>query len=264
MTKVNALVLHGYGINCEREMALACKLAGANVERAHAHDFFSGNVDLSGTHLLVFPGGFSFGDALGAGKVFANRIKAVHTLRQRLHDFVDQGHCILGVCNGFQILVKLGLLAHGEKGPVAGLAPNASSRYENRWVTHAIPESKCVFTTGIQSVRLPIRHAEGRLVFRSDEDRKQLFASRQVALQYADGDGRVTEQYPDNPNGTEDGIAGICDSTGRVLGMMAHPEAALYAFNHPQWTRQQTKKPDGVGEGRQLFTNAINYLETHI
>lgn len=260
MAKVRALVVTGYGINCEREMALAAELAGAKPQIVHAQQLLHGTVSVSEYQLLCFPGGFSFGDELGAAQAFANRLGR---LKQKLHAFVEEGNCILGVCNGFQLLVKLGLLpnfADSAGRQTVSLAFNDSCRFVAKWVSHDVESSACVFTRGLDSLYLPVRHAEGKFVTINDAVAKQLKNSRQIALRYA-------ASAEDNPNGSFDRIAGICDPTGRVFGMMAHPEAAMMMTNHPHWTRMQVeasrqgKALPHWGPGYPLFRNAVSYLE---
>ena len=229
------------------------------------YELFTG-ISLEDYRMILLPGGFLFGDELGAAKAFANRIsfalqQAEDNLKQRLQDYVAKGNCILGICNGFQLLVKLGLLPNffGSEGhQMVTLTNNDSCQFEARWVLHDVCPSPCVFTQGIEELYLPVRHAEGKFVTASDAVRKKLFHNHQVVLRYA---------VAMNPNGSVDDIAGICDQTGRVFGMMAHPEAALFATNHPQWTRQKEeakregKKLPEHGPGFELFRNAIRYLE---
>ncbi len=238
---VKALVITGCGINCDREIGAACRAAGAEVEFVHTNKLLSETLSWEDAQLLVFPGGFSFGDELGAAKVFANRLQH---LSEKLQQFVDNGNCILGICNGFQLLVKLGLLP-GPNKQTASLACNDTGRFECRWVHHKVLPSHCIFTQGEKSLYLPIRHGEGKFV---SEETESLFQNRQVVM-----------QYEHNPNGSMDSIAAICDPTGRILGMMAHPEAALYFTNDPRSTRmKQTSK---FGSGFPIFKNAVTYLK---
>lgn len=273
MKSVRALIITGYGINCEKEMAHACKKAGAEASIEHANDLLNGRIDISDYHLLAFPGGFSFADELGAGKAFANRLSFSHqqgvSLKQRLHKFVSEGKCIIGICNGFQLLVKLGLLPsfkEPDSKQELSLAHNDSQKFESRWVNHKVLESPCVFTRGLEKLYLPIRHAEGKLVARHTEIIDNLFNNHQVVLQYADPNGNAAYVYPDNPNGSVKSIAGLCDETGRVFGMMAHPEAAIYFTNHPHWHRlreEAKRKGEEVPEeadGYKIFNNGIQYL----
>lgn len=242
---VKAVVITGCGINCDREMATACRAAGAEVELVHAQKLFSETPLWEEAQLLLFPGGFSFGDELGAAKVFANRLQH---LSQKLQQFIDRGNCILGVCNGFQLLVKLGLLPGKDK-QSASLACNDTGRFECRWVHHKVLPSHCIFTQGPEKLYLPIRHGEGKFV---SEETEALWKNQQIVM-----------QYEQNPNGSIDSIAAICDQTGRMMGMMAHPEAALYFTHDPRWSRikQQNSDIPKFGPGFSIFKNAVTYLK---
>ncbi len=271
MKPVRTLVLTGYGINCEREMARAAALAGSEVVIAHVKAWLLGQVFLMDFDLLFFPGGFSFGDELGAAKAFANKIvffkgkKAGKPLVEELHDFVEKGNCILGVCNGFQLLVKLGILPGFEIRQQASLNRNKYYRFESRWVHLHLPPSRCVFTKDLKELYLPVRHAEGNFALDDDAGFQQLISHQQIVFQYKTAQGDVTQHYPDNPNGSSHAIAGICDSTGRVLGMMPHPEAALFFTHFPDWTRRkETMQRQGLpipvyGPSLDLFKNIVNY-----
>jgi phosphoribosylformylglycinamidine synthase len=262
MRRIRALVLSGYGINCEAEMAQGAALAGADVRTVHAKTWLLGQIDLFDFDFLLFPGGFSFGDELGAAKAFANRI-AFSQKSEELYRFIERGHCILGVCNGFQLLVKLGILPGFEKRPEAALIRNEKGRFESRWVHHKVLPSRCIFTRNLQKIDLPIRHGEGNFITPKP---KRLWSEGQIVLQYAAPDGQAAQHYPDNPNGSIDAIAGICDPTGRVLGMMAHPEAALFFTQTPDWVRRKEemkrkKIPLPMeGPGLRLFQNVVAYL----
>lgn len=248
MRKVKALVLSGYGINCEGEMAHGALLGGAEVTTVHAKAWLLGKINLLDYQFLLFPGGFSFGDELGAGKAFANRI-SFSGLKDELLAFIEKGGCILGVCNGFQILVKLGILPGMGS---AALIKNEKGRFESRWVHQNVPPSKSIFTQGLTELYLPIRHGEGNFVARNH---KLLQKNGQIAL-----------QYTENPNGSILSISGVSDPTGRVLGMMPHPEAALFFTQRPEWIREKEKMKRSnlplpkEGPGLALFKNAINYL----
>lgn len=266
--KIKVVVITGYGINCEKELGLSCQLAGGDVSYIHAQQLFTSLFPWNDAQLIVFPGGFSFGDELGAAKVFANRItydKA--NLRDRLQQFFNQGNCIMGICNGFQLLVKLGLLPGKDTfNQTVSLSSNSSNRFECRWVHHKVNDSKCVFTKGIDTLYLPVRHGEGNFTGPSPII-NSLFHNKQVVLQYADKEGSVSAVFPENPNGSTESIGGICDPSGRIFGMMAHPEAALHFTNHPQWTRIKERllragKPiPEYGPGFAIFKNVVRYLK---
>ncbi len=251
------LVLTGYGINTDLEMAYAFERAGARAERVHLNDLISGSVKLHDYEIFVLPGGFSFADDLGAGKVLAERLRA--HLMDELCAFIEDGKLVLGVCNGFQALVKLGLLPAlaGYGLQEATLTFNDSGRFEDRWV-YLEPErdSVCVFTRGLGRIYLPVRHAEGKFVPKDEGVLKRLNAQGQVALRYVDPQGRRAG-YPWNPNGSVQNIAGICDPTGRVFGLMPHPEAYVHKYHHPRWTREPVPEE---GQGLQIFRNAVRYV----
>ncbi|MBI6545310.1 MAG: phosphoribosylformylglycinamidine synthase subunit PurQ [Cyanobacteria bacterium NC_groundwater_1444_Ag_S-0.65um_54_12] len=265
--RVRALVLTGYGINCEQEMAHGYRLAGARVTIAHLSDVIEGDINLDDFQILNFPGGFSFGDHLAAGRALANKLKVTRSFWNRLKKFIKDGKYIWGVCNGFQVMVKLGLLPmiEGKFGePEVTMLANDSGIFEDRWVRLLVNHnSPCVYTRSLNELVLPCRHAEGKIVVRPDL-RERLMAAGYVVLQYADEVGVPTEKYPFNPNGSEAGVAGICDDTGHIFGLMPHPEAHLFFTNHPNWTRKKVELfRSGIrtlpveGEGMQLFRNVV-------
>ncbi len=244
-TPPRVLILHASGTNRDREAALACELAGGAPEIVHVNQLIGGARSLLDYHLLVVPGGFSYGDDLGAGTLWAL------DLRQRFGEdvarFVAEGRPVLGICNGFQALVKAGLLP-GDSRTVT-LTANQSARFECRWVyLQPNPNSPCLFTQGLsEPIYCPVAHGEGRLVAR---DPASLWASGLVALTYAQADGSPAA-YPANPNGSVDGIAGLCNPAGNVLGLMPHPEDHVFFWQHP---RRENRM-----EGLRLFQNGIKY-----
>jgi phosphoribosylformylglycinamidine synthase len=264
---VRAVVLAGYGLNCEAETAAGLCMAGARAEIVHVADLVSdGGRALAGARLLVFVGGFSFGDHIASGRVFANRLR--FRLGDRLARFVDDGGLVLGICNGFQTIVKLGLLPALDRRPGQGLgAPQASLVHNDRlgyrdaWVRLAIdPQSPCVFTRGSTGVPLPVpsRHGEGKLVLADAGLRARVTAEHLVPVRYVDADGRPTETWPDNPSGSAGGFAGLCDATGRVFGLMPHPEAYLYPECHPRWIAQADQGClPAVGHGLGILVNGV-------
>lgn len=267
-----ALVLTGNGTNCEREMAYACRLAGAEVRIAHTAEIFAGRVRLDDYHFLNLPGGFLDGDDLGAAKAGAVRLKygRVRTDGERrffedLQGFVAEGKLVLGVCNGFQLLVKLGLLPaldgqYGEQS--SSITHNDSGRFEDRWVYLAVEEtSPCVFTRGLDRVSFPVRHGEGKFTPGDHDVLRRIEDEGLVAVRYADEDGDPTLAYPWNPNGSVGAIAGLCDPTGRVFGLMPHPEAFLHRTNHPRWTREDLPEE---GQGLALFRNAVGFIRDNL
>ena len=254
-----ALVITGDGLNCERETAEALRLAGAISELVHVSDVPERG--LEDFRILVLIGGFSNGDHLGAGTVQASLFR--HRLRRPLERFVAEGRLVLGVCNGFQTLVKMGLLPGADWERTATIMANGSGRFEDRWVHLAVdPASPCLWTRGLRRLYLPVRHGEGRFVVRDTAAALSLRRRAQVPLRYADDRGRPTMEYPENPNGSEDAVAGVCDPSGRIFGLMPHPEAYLSPYNHPSWTRRAAlglPLPE-EGEGLALFRNAVTFV----
>jgi phosphoribosylformylglycinamidine (FGAM) synthase-like amidotransferase family enzyme len=267
--RIKAIVITGYGTNCEVEMAHACRLAGFDqVDIVHMSDLLEGEKRLDDYHFLNLPGGFLDGDDLGAAKAGANRILHAHIrgTQERLFDqlsrFIAQGKLILGVCNGFQLLVKLGILPlfDGNYGrQEVTLTFNDSGRFEDRWVYLKVdPASPCVFTRSLPGLYLPVRHGEGKFIAKDKGILERLRRDRHIALQYShSGYGEATMEYPANPNGSALGIAGICDGTGRIFGLMPHPEAYLHFTNHPRWSRE--KLPE-EGMGLRIFKNAASFI----
>jgi phosphoribosylformylglycinamidine synthase I len=253
-----ALVITGDGLNCERETAQALRLAGAAPELVHVSD--AAERGLEDFQILVLIGGFANGDHLGAGTVQASLFR--HRLRRPLERFVASGRLVLGVCNGFQTLVKMGLLPEAGWERTATIMPNDSGRFEDRWVHLAVdPASPCIWTRGLRLLYLPVRHGEGKFVVRDAAATLSLRRRAQVALRYADSRGRPTMDYPANPNGSEDAVAGVCDPSGRIFGLMPHPEAYLSPYNHPSWTRRSAlgQPLPQEGEGLSLFRNAVAF-----
>lgn len=263
---VRVLVITGYGTNCEVECAHAARLAGADSATiVHFADIATGRTILADYNFLVFPGGFLDGDDLGAAQAAAQRWKYTMPdtgapLVEQLLDFINNNGLILGICNGFQLLVKLGLLPALDGRYLdrqVSLAHNASARYEDRWCHLAVnAASPCIFTRGLTSLYIPVRHGEGSLVPRDPEILERLRKENLITVQYADPEtGLPTQEYPYNPNGSPLGIAGLCDPTGRVFGLMPHPEAFNHPTNHPGWTRGE-KAPLGIS----IFANGVDFL----
>ena len=264
--RVNTLVITGYGTNCEVECAHAATVAGADeVSIAHFSDLSAGSVRLDAFNFLIFPGGFLDGDDLGAAQAASIRWQHAKDqtgspLLDQLSRFIEQGGIILGICNGFQLLVKLGLLP-GFDGQYftrsVSLMHNASGRYEDRWCALTVnPASPCVFTRGESAFYLSVRHGEGRLVTQDQETMDRLEKEQLVVLRYAVPDSlEATQEYPFNPNGSPAGIAGLCDPSGRIFGLMPHPEAFNHATNHPGWTRGETART-----GIAILANGVRFL----
>lgn len=260
---VRVLVLTGLGLNCEVETAEAFRLVGATPERVHLLELLEGADErrLADYQIVAFVGGFAFGDHLGAGSVFANKI------RWRLYDqlvmFIHAGGLALGICNGFQTMVRLGMVPGFDgdyRTPRATLAPNDRLGYWDTWVRlKADPSSPCVWTQGIDHIDLPTRHGEGKFLAADDSVLHRLRQGHQIAVRYVDGEGIPTQEWPANPNGSDGAVAGICDPTGRLFGLMPHPDAYLYPFQHPQWARRKlTGEIPAEGEGLAIFRNGVD------
>ena len=281
MKKPKVLILRTAGTNCDAETDAAFQLAGAETALIHIQHLIDAvgassrsRILLSDYQILAIPGGFSYGDDISAGILLATEMK--HKLTGALTQFIADGKLIIGICNGFQVLVKAGLLPkataigtvsnrdtalNGKGGfpdptgitQQATLAMNTSAKFECRWVTLETQQSPCVFTKGIKPrVYLPVAHAEGRFTA-PPEVLEEIEANRQVVFRYA------SAEYPCNPNGSDANIAGICDATGRIFGMMPHPERFLTKWNHPRWTRENLPEE---GDGVAIFKNAVNYAKS--
>ncbi len=260
MSKVRVLVLYGHGINCDNETKKAFELAGASTEKAHTNELIEGAKDLDAYDILALPGGFSFGDDIAAGKIHAVKLK--YKLKEQLLKFISEKKLIIGICNGFQIIVKLGLLPGMDSDywtQKATLTFNDSGKFEDRWVNLKVEKSPCVFTKGLKELYLPVRHGEGKF-YAERQTIEKLEREKLIVLRYADSHGKATSKYPNNPNGSLNNIAGICDPSGRILGLMPHPEAYLYRENHPRHTREILPK-DGMGLA--IFKNAIEYVKSN-
>jgi phosphoribosylformylglycinamidine synthase len=252
---LRALIVRTSGTNCDLESAAACEKVGFEVERVHVRRLIERPDGLDRFPFVVFPGGFSYGDDLGAGTVLANEVRL--RLGGPLRALRDRGGLILGICNGFQVLVKAGLLPDPDapRGAVT-LAPNTSGKFEDRWVWLKVCSRKSEFLLEEQVLELPVAHGEGRFTALSGETIGRLEQSGQVVLKYAAPNGAAAT-YPYNPNGSDRDVAGICDPTGRILGLMPHPERFQDRLNHPEWTRGRADRaPDGL----KLFQNAYGGL----
>jgi phosphoribosylformylglycinamidine synthase len=265
MSIINALVLTGYGLNCDNETSYAFELAGAKACRVHINSLIDGSVSLDGFQIMVFIGGFSWGDDHGAGVIQAVRMKT--NIGDKLLEFIEKGNLVIGICNGFQTLVNLGLLPgiDGDyKTRSVALTYNDCGKFRNDWVNLAInADSPCIFTKGLEQAELPIRHGEGKF-YAEDSVLNHLISNNQVALRYAMPDkSPANGRFPFNPNGSLNDIAGICDQTGRVFGLMPHPEAFNHVTNHPNWTRLKREGKTIHSEqtpGIRMFKNAVEYL----
>jgi phosphoribosylformylglycinamidine synthase len=255
------LILRAPGTNCDLETAFAFECVGGAVDRVHVNRLLERPALLDEYQILCIPGGFSYGDDLAAGRILANQIRC--HLAETLSGFRDAGKLILGICNGFQVLLKSGvLLADDAAGPLATLTWNDSGKFEDRWVPLRTHGSLCVLLRGLERIELPVAHAEGKFVARDRETLGRLNASGQLVLRYharkqPHGESGDSVSFPDNPNGSQAHVAGVCDPTGRVLGMMPHPERFVQGTQHPRWTREAHRDH---GDGLAIFRNAVGYF----
>jgi phosphoribosylformylglycinamidine synthase len=283
MAQVKAIVLRAAGINCDLETEHALELAGAQAERVHINRLIKNKKLLDQYQIIVFPGGFSYGDDVAAGKILGNQI--THHLSEPIQKFIDDGKLVLGICNGFQVLVKAGILpglskrltaenaedAEEEvKNSVNPSAPlrtclcksvsityNDSGKFEDRWVYLAPQTKKCVFIEPGRQIYLPIAHGEGKVVTKNSTTLEKLKSDEHIAFKYVDENGEEGG-YPVNPNGSTDSIAGLTDTTGRVLGLMPHPERHVRPTQHPHWSRLKDREN---ADGMTIFNNAVRYVQ---
>ncbi len=263
MKRAKVIVLRTAGTNCDYETAHAFRMVGADVDLIHINQLIRGKKELSPYHILALPGGFSYGDDIAAGKILANELK--YRLREPVEQFVADGKLIIGICNGFQVMVKAGLLP-GFNGisevQETTLYTNDSGKFECRWVyLRHTDNNKCVFTRNIkQVIYLPVAHGEGKFTAVSERVLDSLESNDQIVFKYVDSEGNEAG-YPWNPNGSDRNIAGICDSTGRIFGLMPHPERYLTRYNHPRWTRERLAEE---GDGLVIFRNAVGYAQREL
>ncbi len=267
MAQPRVLILRAPGTNCDEETAFAFEQAGGKTQRLHVNRLLEHPRLLDEFQMFCIPGGFSYGDDVAAGRILANQIQ--FHLNDAVREFQAADKLVLGICNGFQVLLKSGiLLPPDDAGAAATLTWNDSGKFEDRWVRLRCDASPCVFFTGIESMYLPIAHAEGKFVTRDRETLSRLSSASLLPLRYsplakhdaereADFDGPLS--FPDNPNGSEANVAGVCDETGRVCGLMPHPERHIDPAQHPHWTRLAELPPEG--DGLALFRNAVQYFK---
>ena len=265
MEQVRAIVVRAAGINCDVETEHALELAGARAERVHVNRIIEAPDMLTGFQILVLPGGFSYGDDVAAGKILANQM--VHHLADAMRKFIEDGKLVMGICNGFQVLVKARILPGFPDEVGRGAAPqrvsitnNDSGKYEDRWVYLEPVSQRCVFIEPGRRIYLPVAHGEGKVVAQYRAVVEQLEAEGHVAFRYVDRQGRQGP-FPINPNGSLNSIAGLTDATGRVLGLMPHPERFVHRTQHPHWTRLANR--DGA-DGMTLFNNAVKFVKEHL
>jgi phosphoribosylformylglycinamidine synthase subunit PurQ / glutaminase len=269
----SAIILAGNGTNCEMETAYACRIAGfERVDIVTIWELVAGEKTVLDYDFLCLPGGFLDGDDLGSAKAQANRLlntmvrRTGKPLFSQFLTFINNGKLILGICNGFQLMVKLGLLPALDKDytkQTVTLTNNDSGRFEDRWVwLKANPASPCIYTKRIGAVYLPVRHGEGKFIAKDTTTLEDLKKQNLVALNYIDPDsGEPTIKYPANPNGAQFAIAGICDPSGRLFGLMPHPEAYSHKTNHPRWTREDLPEE---GMGCAFFKNAYEFVKNNL
>lgn len=262
-SEVRALVITGFGLNCEAETSQAFQMAGAVPAQVHLNDLLDGQRSLDEFHILAFVGGFSFGDHIASGRVLANRLK--HRLAEPIQRFIADGKLIIGICNGFQTLAKLGILP-GLDGDYrrqsVTLMDNDCGTFRDAWVRlRAEAGNPCVFTRGIERLYVPVRHGEGKFATLDEGVLRRLEAECLIVFRYADpATGEPTQEFPHNPNGSVAAVAAMCDPTGRIFGIMPHPEAHLFPHNHPQWVRQRIEGAlPAEGEGVAVFRNAVQF-----
>lgn len=257
--KVRTIVIRTAGSNCDYETVHAFKSVGSEVDLIHINKIVSGEVKLRNYQILAIPGGFTYGDDISAGKILANEFK--YKINDQVDEFVQAGKLIIGICNGFQVLVKAGLLPEvnlqSDRQQVT-LTHNDSGKFEDRWVYLQPASQKCVFTKNMnQPVYFPIAHGEGKFVPADDQMLEKLKTNDQIVFRYVNPSGGKAT-YPWNPNGSIDDIAGICDTTGRIFGLMPHPERHFHPTQHPRWTREGLKQK---GDGELIFLNAVDYIK---
>ncbi len=254
--KPKIIIMSGYGLNCEEETKFAFDSAGGMADIAHINDLIAKPKMLQEYDILVFPGGFSYGDDTGSGKAYANKFK--NHLTKELKEFLARDTLIIGICNGFQITTNLGILP-------GALTYNKNGKYLDRWVDLAVPASAqaSAWLRGIKKISLPIAHGEGHYVIDSKKY-KELNKNKQIAFKYAKGKVCDFQNLEKNPNGSDYDIAGVLGYNGRVLGMMPHPERAMFAHQSPLWFAKKANAPSSAkataGKGLQIFINAVKYF----
>jgi len=258
VTKAKVCILRAPGTNCDLETRFAVEQCGAKAEIIHINKFVSKEKDLLSYHGLIIPGGFSYGDHVRSGAIMGKILG--ERFGEEVEEFAKQNKPILGICNGFQVLIESGFLPaiENKREIQASLCKNDSNKFECRWVYLKVTNEKCIFTKGLSFVRFPVAHAEGKFIT-SEENLKKLRASKQVVFQYALEDQSLAERrYPFNPNGSLEDVAGVCNPEGTILGLMPHPERAFLRITYPDWSRAKSK--DEFGEGYHIFKNMVDYI----
>ncbi len=265
MPRVKTLILRTAGTNCDKETAFAFEAAGANTDLVHINELTGGRKSLEDYRILALPGGFTYGDDIASGKILANELK--FKLYENIKKFVDDGKLIIGICNGFQTLVKAGILPNlsGNFQEIeATLTLNDSARFEDRWVYLKSPrKNKCVWTKEMAgTIELPVAHGEGKFIPIKKSVLDKLKKNGMIVFEYVDEAG-YKDGYPFNPNGSVENIAGICDPTGRIFGLMPHPERHISFFQHPCWTRSCGTE-EKEGDGLAIFKNGVYFAKKYL
>lgn len=270
MRKPKVIVLRTAGTNCDKETAFAFEVAGADVRLVHINELTGGQERLDSYQILAMPGGFTYGDDLASGKILANELK--FKLEEAIQKFINDGKLVIGICNGFQVLVKAGILPNlsGDFQTIeATLTLNDSDKFEDRWVhlkrdKRQVTSNKCVWTKGVDGViELPVAHGEGKFIPRDKNILKKLKGKGLIVFEYVDENGSQ-KGYPYNPNGSVENIAGLCDGTGRIFGLMPHPERHMSVYQHPLWTRRKNSGNKGEGDGLIIFRNGVNFAKKYL
>ena len=258
--KPRCIVLAGFGLNAEAELAHAFSLAGADSEIVHFSDISSGKKKLSDYEIFAIPGGWSFGDDIAGGRVLSNKLR--HTFRSQFESFASSGKPILGVCNGFQTLVKLGALPNisGSSSQESTLTFNKSGRFEDRWVYLKPQKSVCKYFEGVPFINCPVRHGEGQFVPRDRKMLEALASAGMVPIKYCDEKLDDSAGYPQNPNGSAENIAGICDPTGKILGLMPHPECSVIRTTFPRFTAGISHEKNSI----RFFENIVKAAREYV
>ncbi|MFH1396980.1 MAG: phosphoribosylformylglycinamidine synthase I [Candidatus Omnitrophota bacterium] len=266
MDKPKVCILRTAGTNCDQETAFAFEKAGSLAELVHINKLISRSSNLDNYHILALPGGFTYGDDIAAGKILANELR--HRLIEQIRRFIQKGRIIIGICNGFQVLVKSGLLPGNlDLTQEVSLTMNDSAKFEDRWVYLKAQSSKlktkrCVWTKGLPDIiYLPVAHGEGKFFTMDNSVLERLKKNGQIVFQYSNPRGALSV-YPDNPNGSQESIAGICDDTGRILGLMPHPERHIDVFQHPRRSSENKQKTEG--DGLLIFRNGVEYARRNL